>query len=208
MNKANTDRCFETHGGKMLDYVNPQPDQISLGDIAHGLSNTCRFLGHTSVFYSVAEHAILVADLYLKRWPGSWEYALVALHHDDHEAYTGDMPTPLKVLLGGTIEAVSDRIDTAIVRALDLPCRASGFQRPAVKWADRVAMRMEAYKMKSSGGYSEHWAPAWEGVDMDFPFLSTVNWSPGLSPAEAERAFLDAHAQLVDALGARPDGAD
>lgn len=65
-------------------------------DIAHALSRLCRFNGHTPNHYSVAEHCVHMAEYLL---PVSQNLAFEALMHDSHEAYTGDVITPIKQLV-------------------------------------------------------------------------------------------------------------
>lgn len=81
-------------GGRF--YLNdPSPRDVKIEDIAGALSKICRYLGHTEVFYSVAEHCVALS---LALRDGGWGplTQLHALLHDAHEAYTGDMPRPLK----------------------------------------------------------------------------------------------------------------
>lgn len=82
---------IETHTGKRFDYENIELNKIDIKDIAHALSNTCRFNGHSSEFYSVAEHSIGVAVAM-----PSCRYMLPALLHDATEAYMPDVSKPLK----------------------------------------------------------------------------------------------------------------
>lgn len=84
---------IRTFSGQTVNILDPDPATININDIAHALSNQCRFSGHTSHFYSVAEHSVLVA----KAVPFS--EALAGLLHDASEAYLVDIPTPVKVLL-------------------------------------------------------------------------------------------------------------
>jgi len=78
-----------TYTGKRFHYLDPQPEEIDIVDIAHALSLTCRFGGHCKEFYSVAEHSIRVAEIVPK------EFQLLALLHDAGEAYTGDVQSPI-----------------------------------------------------------------------------------------------------------------
>ena len=59
----NAGPCIETATGIYFNFNDPVVEDISILDIAHSLSNQCRFTGHTSEFYSVAEHSMLVAKL-------------------------------------------------------------------------------------------------------------------------------------------------
>ncbi|MCR4508897.1 phosphohydrolase [Pseudomonas sp. 32.2.56] len=79
-----------TRSGKRMDLFDPKPAMVDPADIAHALSMLCRFNGHTSSFYSVAQHSCIVADLVPR------ELELAALLHDATEAYVGDMVRPLK----------------------------------------------------------------------------------------------------------------
>ena len=82
-----------THSGRKLHYLDPQPDEIDIGDIAHALSLTCRFSGQCREFYSVAQHSYLMTNLVPN------EYKLHALLHDASEAYMPDLPRPEKAEL-------------------------------------------------------------------------------------------------------------
>lgn len=52
------DGCMATFIGEIFDLMNPNPEQIKIKDIAHGLAFNCRCNGHTKNYYSVAEHSI------------------------------------------------------------------------------------------------------------------------------------------------------
>ncbi|MGD0775965.1 MAG: phosphohydrolase [Candidatus Solibacter sp.] len=72
--------------------LDPNPEKILVEDIAHALAHQCRFGGHASTFYSVAEHSVHVSKL----CPA--EDALWGLLHDASEAYLVDLARPLKLL--------------------------------------------------------------------------------------------------------------
>src|SRR5918996_968485 len=85
---------IDTASGVRLDLDNPRPEDVRIEDVAGGLSKVCRFAAQPLEYYSVAQHALLVQRLVVEA--GHVELALVALHHDSHEAYLCDIPKPLK----------------------------------------------------------------------------------------------------------------
>jgi hypothetical protein len=80
-----------TYTGKKFYPLKPNIEDINILDIATSLSNQCRFTGHTSQFYSVADHCLRVTELC------SPENKLWALLHDASEAYLIDLPKPIKI---------------------------------------------------------------------------------------------------------------
>ena len=51
-----TEARIRTYTGRYFDILNPQAKDVSIIDIAHALSQLCRFTGHTEFFHSVAQH--------------------------------------------------------------------------------------------------------------------------------------------------------
>src|SRR5437764_5017626 len=88
-----------TYTGKNFHLLNPQPDEVDRVDIAHALSNVCRFTGHTKDFYSVATHSILCAEQARKDGMSA-KIQLYCLLHDGSETYLADVNAPLKAILG------------------------------------------------------------------------------------------------------------
>ena len=84
---------LSTYTGHYIDLLNMTADDVKIMDIAHSLSQQCRFAGHTTQFYSVAQHSVRVA-LALPR-----HLQLTGLLHDAAEAYVVDLPRPIKQLL-------------------------------------------------------------------------------------------------------------
>jgi len=79
-----------TFSGIKMYPLDPQPEEIVLEDIAHALSNICRFTGHTNRFYSVAQHSVYVSVY------ASPDNALWGLLHDASEAFLCDIARPVK----------------------------------------------------------------------------------------------------------------
>lgn len=112
---------MQTATGRKFWPLDPKPEEVFIEDIAHGLSLQCRYAGHCVRFYSVAEHCVLMARKL--RWEGV-DVALWALLHDAAEAYTVDVPRPLKRSLVGYKEAeakVMAAIATRYGLAADMP---------------------------------------------------------------------------------------
>jgi 5'-deoxynucleotidase YfbR-like HD superfamily hydrolase len=84
---------MQTYTGRCFWPLDPRPGEICIQDIAHALAMTCRYGGHCEQFYSVAEHSVLVS----RHVPQ--EFALWGLLHDAAEAYSADIPRPLKRFL-------------------------------------------------------------------------------------------------------------
>lgn len=101
---------ISTQSGQLIDILFPNPKQINIEDIAHSLSHQCRFNGHTSRFYSVAEHSLLAVELALHLEPDDNDLALSMLLHDAHEAYTGDIIRPLKTDIHTVAEETLDAV--------------------------------------------------------------------------------------------------
>ena len=82
-------------------------------DIAHALSNKCRYSGHTRHFYSVAQHSVLVSLLVPTK------YAMEGLLHDAAEAYFPDVPYPLRSIME-PLEWIEEGIHRAVAQRFGL----------------------------------------------------------------------------------------
>lgn len=185
--------------GDHVDLATPSASQITLDDIARALGNTCRWGGHVTGFYSVAEHAILVS--YLLEHAGMPPPIVMAgLHHDSHEAYIGDVVTPWKTMLGDVYTRVANRLDGTIARALDVPVGVhplgASIHREAVEWADDVALKGEDWELKIS--------PALPDLTGKMAALCSESW-PGwphcMTGAAAAAAFRERHHELKERRG-------
>ena len=124
---------MQTATGRQFWPLAPRPEDVCAADIAHALSNLCRYGGHCRRFYSVAEHSVLVAR-HVPR-----EHRLWALLHDAAEAYLVDVPRPIKPHLRGYATA-ERRLMRVICKRFGLP-----LEMPReVKAADNAILLDEA----------------------------------------------------------------
>ena len=84
-----------TYTGKYFNPTQPNPDLISIQDIAHALSLICRGNGHVQTFWSVGQHCICCAKEAAARGLSD-RMVLACLLHDASECYMSDVPTPFK----------------------------------------------------------------------------------------------------------------
>lgn len=110
----NNKNLIITYSGIYIDLLNPKEEDINIYDIAHQLSNHCRFGGAIKSFYSVAMHSVEVAS----KCPD--EYKLVGLLHDASEAYLCDIPTPIKNLLPEYLK-IEERFMKVISSKFNIP---------------------------------------------------------------------------------------
>lgn len=186
--------AMETYTGVNIDFADLKAEQIKLWDIAQALSLTCRFGGHIPRFYSVAEHALMVHDLVKERMTERFggieikdsQILLAALHHDSHEAYIGDSPKPLKNAAGEQLDALALEIDSALAEAFGI--EPSLFDLPAIKEADELALRIEAWHLKPSHGIGN---PGGGWIWNEPP--PTMKELPLTAPAAAAQDFINAH---------------
>lgn len=173
---------LQTVSGRWVNPFDPDPDQLDAGDIGRALANQCRFGGHSRVFYSVAQHSVIVSEL-VERAGGDTEDVFAALMHDASEAYLGDMPHPLKHRspLGAAFMEAEDRLEQSLRDRFKLKADV-----PEIKRADR---RLLATERRAFSDEIWHW-PELEGVE---PLaLELTAWAPD----DAARAFAERFHEL------------
>lgn len=168
---------ISTYLGKRFHPLQPRTADVEIEDIAHGLAYQCRFNGQTRVFYSVAQHSLMVASLV------SPELRLAALLHDAAEAYLGDMVKPLKALLP-EFAAIEDEVSRVIGERFGVDLA----HHPLLKRADLIALATEKRDLLPLA--TESW-PTLAGVE---PLSGRIS---ALPPEPAKRAFLEEFDRLV-----------
>ncbi|OLP55961.1 hydrolase [Rhizobium rhizosphaerae] len=132
--------------GRRLDLLDPSPLDIELSDIAHGLARVARWNGQTAGphAFSVAQHCVVVEEIFRRLNKASPADRLIALLHDAPEYVIGDMISPFKAVVGGGYKTVEKRIEAAIHLRFGLPASATAALTEKIKKADRVAAFFEA----------------------------------------------------------------
>ena len=162
---------IETVGGKKFPFLNPQPDDIDIKDIAFSLANQCRFNGHVP-FFSVAEHSVAVAA----RLPAHLQ--LAGLLHDAAEAYLSDIPSPIKRYLPD-YKVLETTVQDAIYAKYNIVLTEE--QAIEIKQADNDACATEAHYLLKSHGRS--WIPVM--------FQPNPKWEPRcLNPLDSYKLFI------------------
>lgn len=105
---------MQTVSGIQFWPLDPRPDEVLIEDIAHALGMQCRYGGHSSIHYSVAQHSVLLSEWVLEQGYGA-EVAFQALMHDATEAYCCDIPRPLKKHMAGYDE-IEERLRLCICK--------------------------------------------------------------------------------------------
>jgi uncharacterized protein len=134
-----------TSSGAYFKFDAPEEHPFYIEDIANSLAKICRFTGHTSHFYSVAQHSVYVSRLLPEH------LRLQGLLHDAAEAYVGDVSSPLKRRLND-YKVIEHRVERAINNCYGLPFPL----HPAVKYADERMLMAERHEFLPHDDDS-HW---------------------------------------------------
>ena len=106
---------MNTYTGIKIDPMNMAASDISIQDIAHALSLTCRGGGHVFYFFSVAQHSInCMNEAKARGW--SERLQLACLLHDASEAYISDIIRPVKAHLSNYLEIESSIMNVILER--------------------------------------------------------------------------------------------
>ncbi len=136
--------------GRRLDLLDPTPMDIEIEDIAHGLAFVARWNGQTKgdFAYSVAEHSLLVVEIFKRQQPlAPVKWQLAALLHDAPEYVIGDMISPVKASVGPGYGALDDRLTAAIHLRFGLPAQIPVGIKRQIKKADKLSAWLEAVQI-------------------------------------------------------------
>lgn len=180
----------QTHSGRAFFLGDPRPEEVHFADIAHALSNQCRYNGHSQVFYSVAQHAVKVSE-WMQEDGLSADLCFAGLHHDSAEAYTGDIVSQVKFLVPA-FRDLEDAVEDAVFHALgiDMNDEVAGI----VKEYDLLALSTERRDILSMNTTTYTWG------DIPTPHDAELTpWSPGIAKDKfvSRHLFLE-RARLTD----------
>ncbi|AUJ65314.1 hypothetical protein B9057_13950 [Aestuarium zhoushanense] len=181
--------------GRRLDLLDPTPMDIEVEDIAHGLAFVARWNGQTigDYAYSVAEHSLLVEEIFSRDNPGiATKWKLAALLHDAPEYVIGDMISPVKAAVGPNYGELDERLTAAIHIRFGLPAKLPTEIKKRIKEADKVSAWLEATQI---AGFSTSEADKLFGkLDKQLVAKLGIRLRP---PVEVRKDFTARHAALL-----------
>ena len=190
-----------TYTGQVFPYDEITPDCLDIRDIAHSLSQLCRFTGHTNMFYSVAQHSLLVSE----RMTGGPADKLCGLLHDAAEAYTNDLASPLKrwmndeECLGSVYSSLQDSITAMIYRkygVTNVPSSVRLYDSAACVFEAQAFMGLEPAELEKYE-FPTHLLGLWQPWN---PYAYGGQHSDR-EQGEVETRFLERFEELMNLLG-------
>lgn len=187
---------IHTRSLKRFTLAPVDPDQIDIEDIAHALSYICRFNGHVSRFYSVAQHSLMVSD----KMPGTVREKLAALLHDAAEAFVCDIPSPFKPVLGANYRLLYDSVQGAIDRKFGVSHNMSIAYYERLHWYDKAACVLEAQ------AFFELTADELENAGFPVDLIGLWEpWNPNFLLEEGDAGFITVYNDFLDRFHALQD---
>lgn len=184
--------------GRRLDLLDPTPMDIEVEDIAHGLAFVARWNGQTigDYAYSVAEHSLLVTDIFTAQNPNApIKWQLAALLHDAPEYVIGDMISPVKAAVGPSYGELDDRLTAAIHIRFGLPAQIPVAIKKQIKAADKISAWLEAVQI---AGFSGAEADKFFGkIDPNLAKSLQIRLRP---PVDVRNDFTARHHKLMSKL--------
>lgn len=176
--------------GRRLDLLSPEPRDIEIEDIAHGLARVARWNGQTKGDYafSVAQHCVIVTDIFTALWPSSTaNERLAALLHDAPEYVVGDLISPFKTAIGLDYKAFELKLLKAIHERFGVGL-LSVAAAAAIKDADTIAAYYEATLL---AGFEKSEAEEFFGIPtVPLELHRTLDVLRAVPAKDAQREFL------------------
>lgn len=182
-----------THSGSRVNILDPDPGTISVHDIAFHLSNINRYTGATT--WSVAAHSVLALRM-ASEFRVPTYYLLWAMLHDAHEAYTGDITTPMKMVLGmDRITAIQNNLDRVIRKALGIERHHSENAERFAAQIDVMANAVEsALFLSDSSGLEEL------GCGIPTELVEEIRAAEGRTPKQWRDRFIGHYVELLETI--------
>jgi hypothetical protein len=160
---------------------------LDFRDVSRAISKNCRYNGACKLFYSVAEHSMILADTFDEP-----ELKMYALLHDASEAYLGDVCEPFKSSLSVRHSGIEEGIHPFEMRIQGTIFEVLGLSRclpHEVQCRDKAMLEWEMRQMFD--GPFPDWLldkwKKWERVLSTIPFKGNIE---GLDHEEGERRYL------------------
>jgi len=160
---------IQTYTGKAFFPLDPKIEDIDIIDIAWALSMQCRYAGHCKMFYSVAEHSVLISRAV------PTEDRLIGLLHDASEAYLVDLPRPIKWAIDGYAG-----YEVTLMNAIAIRFDLRDVTTESVKDADTRILHNERAALMPGGDRD------WDIPGEPLPYTNMV----GLNPSDAFELFM------------------
>lgn len=168
----------------------PDLSELTLRDLAAMLAKVNRFGGATRLPYSVAQHSVFVSHLVAVHG-GSTRAQMWGLMHDAHEAFIGDIPTPVKRALSSAgqiaVNDLCDKIDRALAARFGEIGHTAEDER-LVEQCDLIALSTEARDLLP-GGPLDDWTAAFPPADG--PSVFAMDWEAAAAAFVARFRELD-----------------
>lgn len=183
---------MQLSSGALFDLLDPDPEHINIAEVASVLSVTPRWCGRARFPHgepwTVAQHCILTADIVAALEPENAPAHLWALLHDAHEAFTGDITTPMQHAAEAVnrLHSIQGGIDQAIRDALGINWRdVAGRTLAIVKGADLIAMATEHRKFLPPSDWTKRLPPPFCGYHFlpEAPQHQALRWRWRLAAA-------------------------
>jgi uncharacterized protein len=165
-----------TYTGVAFDLLDPRPEDVKLADLTVPMSGILRFNAHLARSVNLLQHSKLVFDLV------GWKAKPYALLHDAHEAYIGDIATPVAAALAGiswgafgAIATLKDGLDEAIYDAFGLRMPESDIIEEVTE-ADRMALSIERQAFADPGP-EELWIGLPDPLPLDVPSCTRAEFA-------------------------------